>query len=143
MTCPEIVEKIPYEVRDDQVRDELNEGYDLDVFSFVGEPGTNRYKFNEAEFNEAQIREINRRALTRMTSPAEEWGEISTLDEIPDEFFYKYDRHEVEKQEIVPHYVIFTEESKGVGYRNKVEHANSAKSKSRFLGGIAEPWNIE
>lgn len=145
MTCPELYEKILYKVSKDQIRTNLNKGFKKGVFSLVGELGDNRYQFEESEFNETQIREINRRALTRITSPAKEWGPVNTLDEVPDEFFYKYGRHEVKKEETFPHYVIFFEEDRGrgVGYTNKMDHANKAKNESTFLGGITEPWDIE
>jgi hypothetical protein len=143
MTCPEIREKIPYNVRKDQIRCKLHEGNELDVFSLVGVPGTDTYQFEESEFNETQIGEINRRALARITSPAAEWEPVSTLDELPDEFFYKYERDEVRKKEIVPYIVVFENKGEDMDYNYKVEHANIARKESDFINGITEPWDIE
>lgn len=93
----EILEKIPYEISQTRIERVLEWGYDKSIFEVAGTRGVDKYFTNENKFSAEQIASLNRRALLRIMDPIEGKVKPNTLDDLPDEFFYAYDRSEVEE----------------------------------------------
>jgi hypothetical protein len=157
MTVPEMVNKIPYEgVGGRQIRRISKKGNKVDLFSVEGVPGTDRYQIKKSEFNQDQLEELNRRALLRIMDPTEDWGSTETLDEIPNEYFYCYDRNEVrclkdsmvfEKQtDPIDIQTVFFSSKSSENRNNDIDsgdHMNNRKRKSGFCGMNKKPWKEE
>lgn len=93
----EIREKIPHEFSQTMVERVLEWGYDNSIFGVAGTRGVDKYFTNKDEFSEDQIEALNRRALVRLMDPIKSKEKPTSLEDLPDELFYAYDRSEVEE----------------------------------------------
>lgn len=98
VTRRDIREKLPYaKVDENQYERILERGYENDIFEILDTRGMDKYAIVEGLFSEREQRELNKRALLRIVDPPERQEEPPQLEDISDDFFFAFQRDQVER----------------------------------------------